>query len=150
MPITTAATSTPWSKGSPPTATCWRDAPFAAKVRPVQLGDFEMKKLALLAACAASLAFGGAARAGSYAIEHVTLIDGLGHAPQRDMTVEVEGDKIAAVTPSALAKPRGKAIDGHGKYLMPGLMDVHIHLHGGVDNKTDTNDSRPAALASYL
>ena len=111
-----------------------------------------MKNLALMAACAAGLAMAAAthADAASYAIEHVTLIDGLGHAPQRDMTVEVDGDKIAAVTPSALAKPKGKVIDGHGKYLMPGLMDVHIHLHGGVDNKTDTSDSRTAALASYL
>ncbi|MBS0361178.1 MAG: amidohydrolase family protein [Proteobacteria bacterium] len=109
-----------------------------------------MKKLALLAACAASLGMATAANAASYAIEHVTLIDGLGHAPQRDMTVEVDGDKIVAVTPSALAKPKGKAIDGRGKYLMPGLMDVHIHLHGGVDNKTDTAESRTAALASYL
>ncbi|MBS0332288.1 MAG: amidohydrolase family protein, partial [Proteobacteria bacterium] len=110
-----------------------------------------MKKLALLAACAASLALATAARAGSYAIEHVTLIDGLGHAPQRDMTVEVDGDRIVAITPSVLAKsPKGKVIDGRGKYLMPGLMDVHIHLHGGVDNATDNNETRTAALASYL
>lgn len=110
-----------------------------------------MRKLALLAACAASLAVATAARAGAYAIEHVTLIDGLGHAPQRDMTVEVDGDRIVAITPSALAKtPKGKAIDGRGKYLMPGLMDVHIHLHGGVDGRTDTAETRTAALASYL
>src|ERR1700761_2964175 len=114
-----------------------------------------MKKLALMAACAASLAMATgvatAAPADAYAIEHVTLIDGTGHAPQKDMTVEVEGDKVVAVTPSALARsPKGKVIDGHGKYLMPGLMDVHIHLHGGVDNKTDTNESRTAALPSYL
>src|ERR1700761_8359957 len=114
-----------------------------------------MKKLALMAACAASLAMATgvatAAPADAYAIEHVTLIDGTGHAPQKDMTVEVEGDKVVAVTPSALARsPKGKVIDGHGKYLMPGLMDVHIHLHGGVDNKTDTNESRTAALASFL
>jgi imidazolonepropionase-like amidohydrolase len=110
-----------------------------------------MKKLALLAACAVGLALATAANAASYAIEHVTLIDGLGHAPQRDMTVEVDGDRITAITPSALAKsPKGKVIDAHGKYLMPGLMDVHIHLHGGVDNRTDTNETRLQALASYL
>jgi imidazolonepropionase-like amidohydrolase len=114
-----------------------------------------MKRLALFAACAMALALPHAAAAETWAIEHVTLIDGTGRAPQADMTVTVDGDKIVAVIPSALAKPppKGsgtKVIDGHGKYLMPGLMDVHIHLHGGVDAKTDTNESRTAALASYL
>jgi imidazolonepropionase-like amidohydrolase len=114
-----------------------------------------MKKLALLAACAATFAIAPmAARAEAWAIEHVTLIDGLGHAPQPDMTVTVDGDRIAAITPSALAKaPRGKAIDGRGKYLMPGLMDVHIHLHGGAGPQPDLASTKAAAvqaLASYL
>ena len=111
-----------------------------------------MTRAALLAACAVGLAIAPmSARAETWAIEHVTLIDGLGHAPQADMTVTVEGDKIAAITPSAMLKaPKGHVIDGRGKYLMPGLMDVHIHLHGGVDQKTDTNESRTQALAGYL
>jgi imidazolonepropionase-like amidohydrolase len=110
-----------------------------------------MKKLALLAACAMAMALPRAALAETWIIEHVTLIDGTGHAPQVDMTVMVDGDKITAVTPSALVKsPKGHVIDGHGKYLMPGLMDVHIHLHGGVDQKTDTVESRTQALASFL
>ena len=110
-----------------------------------------MKKLALAAACAMAVVLPRAALAETWAIEHVTLIDGTGHAPQADMTVTVDGDKITAVTPSALAKsPKGKIIDGHGKYLMPGLMDVHIHLHGGVDQKGDTAESRTQALAGFL
>jgi imidazolonepropionase-like amidohydrolase len=114
-----------------------------------------MKKLALLAACAATFAIAPmAARAEAWAIEHVTLIDGLGHAPQPDMTVTVDGDRIAAITPSALAKaPRGKAIDGRGKYLMPGLMDVHIHLHGGAEPQASLAATKAAAvqaLASFL
>jgi imidazolonepropionase-like amidohydrolase len=110
-----------------------------------------MKKLAFAAACAMAVVLPRAALAESWAIEHVTLIDGTGHARQADMTVTVDGDKIVAVTPSALAKsPKGKVIDGHGKYLMPGLMDVHIHLHGGVDRKTDTVESRTQTLAGFL
>jgi imidazolonepropionase-like amidohydrolase len=113
-----------------------------------------MKKLALLAACAAMIAAPMAARAEAWAFQHVTLIDGLGHAPQADMTVTVDGDRIAAITPSALAKaPRGRVIDGRGKYLMPGLMDVHIHLHGGAGPQPDLAATKAAAvqaLASYL
>ena len=113
-----------------------------------------MRKLALLAACAAALVLPRAALAEAWAIEHVTLIDGSGHAPQPDMTVTVDGDRITAVTPSALARaPKGRVIDGHGKYLTPGLMDVHIHLHGGVEPQADLAATRAAAvhaLASYL
>lgn len=114
-----------------------------------------MKRLAILAACAVTLAITPqVALAEAWAIEHVTLIDGTGHAPQADMTVAVDGDRIAGVTPSALAKsPKGKVIDGRGKYLMPGLMDVHIHLHGGAEPQADMASMRVAAtqaLASFL
>src|SRR4051812_1837003 len=99
-----------------------------------------------------------AAHADNLYIEHVTLIDGI-HAPQRDMTVAVEGDKIATVAPSAIAHGlKGKKIDGKGKYLIPGLMDIHIHLKGGFDitGKVDAEMGPPnreegvAALASFL
>ncbi|MDB6045062.1 MAG: hypothetical protein JWM63_3613 [Gammaproteobacteria bacterium] len=100
-----------------------------------------------------------AAQADMVVIEHVTVIDGLGHAPQPDMTVAVDGNKIATVTPSSLASNlKGRHIDGRGKYLMPGLMDIHIHLRGGVDLTAKVGDtSAPPnrqqgveALASYL
>ena len=109
-----------------------------------------MRKLALLAACTATAALvvslPRAALADAWAIEHVTLIDGTGHAPQPDMTVTVDGDRIVAVTPSALVKsPKGRVIDARGKYLMPGLMDVHIQLHGGIADQHDAASARAAA-----
>ena len=55
-----------------------------------------MKKLALLAACAMALALPRAASAEAWVIEHVTLIDGTGHAPQADMTVIVDGGMLLA------------------------------------------------------
>ena len=98
------------------------------------------------------------ARAEDYVIEHVTLIDGL-HAPQSDMSVAVQGERIAAVGPSSLMRGiKGRRIDGSSKYLIPGLIDVHIHLRGGFDvsAKVDAPLGPPnreegvAALASYL
>jgi imidazolonepropionase-like amidohydrolase len=97
-------------------------------------------------------------RADDWVIEHVTLIDGT-HAPQADMTVGIEGERITAVGPSAVVRGlKGRRIDGKGKFLMPGLMDVHIHLRGGFDvsGKVDAELAPPnraegvAALASYL
>ena len=85
------------------------------------------------AAVIALLLSGGPAGADSVVIEHVTLIDGT-HAPQADMTVAVDGERIASVTPTVLAHGlKGRHIDARGKYLIPGLMDVHIHLRGGFD-----------------
>jgi len=106
----------------------------------------------------AVLLAGGPAQADNLVIEHVTLIDGT-HARQADMTVAVEGERITTVTPTALARGlNGRRIDARGKYLIPGLIDVHIHLRGGFDPspKPDTEPAPPhrqegvEALASFL
>lgn len=117
-----------------------------------------MRQGMILVACAAAQLMMFTANADSWEIQHVTLIDGV-HAPQSDMTVAIEGERISNVTPSAIAPAHtGRRIDGRGKYLMPGLIDVHIHLRGGFDvgGKVDAELAPPnreegvAALASYL
>jgi imidazolonepropionase-like amidohydrolase len=52
-----------------------------------------------------------------------------------DQTVIVDGDRIVAIGPAAKTPaPRGaRIIDGRGKYLMPGLMDMHVHLASEAD-----------------
>jgi len=46
-------------------------------------------------------------------------------------TVLIEGDRIAAIGPShEIAVPDGATrIDGRGRYLMPGLCDMHVHYN---------------------
>jgi imidazolonepropionase-like amidohydrolase len=117
-----------------------------------------MKSHRILVAALALLMPLLAAAADRLIIDHVTVIDGTGAAPQADMAVIVDGDKIAAVTPSKLAaSERGRRIDAGGKYLIPGLMDVHIHLRGagqasgpGAEQPKAGRDEAVAALASYL
>jgi imidazolonepropionase-like amidohydrolase len=51
-------------------------------------------------------------------------------APARlDMTVIVDGTRIAQVGPAAtISVPRGaRQVDGRGRYLIPGLWDMHVH-----------------------
>jgi imidazolonepropionase-like amidohydrolase len=115
-----------------------------------------MRRDAMISAILASLLVASAAQADDYVIEHVTLLDGI-HAPQSDMTVSVESDRIESVVPSAVAHDlKGHRIDGKGKYLMPGLMDVHIHLKGGFDITGNAELDPPdreagvQALASFL
>ena len=107
-------------------------------------------------ACLLSL---GAAQAAedSLLIKNVTLIDGTGVEPLQHASVLVVGERIALISPSDIKPPRGATvIDGKGKFLMPGLIDVHIHLRGVTDAKgpqgrpiVDETAAR-AALASYL
>ncbi|HKU16657.1 MAG TPA: amidohydrolase family protein [Steroidobacteraceae bacterium] len=117
-----------------------------------------MKIRSLLLAAAAALLMPALAGAERLIIDHVTVIEGTGRAPQRDMSVIIDGAQIAAVTPSQLAgNEAGRRIDARGKYLIPGLMDVHIHLRGaakasGPGTKWEESSRAEAlsALASYL
>jgi imidazolonepropionase-like amidohydrolase len=54
-------------------------------------------------------------------------------------TVVVRGDRIEAVGPEASTPvPDGAMrIDGRGRYLMPGLVDMHIHLQPGDGAPSD-------------
>jgi len=64
-----------------------------------------------------------------------------------DQTVVVRGDRIAAITPSSAAKvPAGAArIDGRGKFLMPGMAEMHAHIPGGP-SATDADMHRTLLL----
>jgi imidazolonepropionase-like amidohydrolase len=64
------------------------------------------------------------------AIEHVRLFDSQSATLQDDQTVVVEGALIARVGPTGkTVVPTGaERIDGHGRTLLPGLFDMHVHL----------------------
>ena len=63
------------------------------------------------------------------AITHVSVIDVSAGEARPDYTVVVNGNRITYAGPAAKASvPRGaQVIDGRGKFLMPGLWDMHIH-----------------------
>ena len=66
-------------------------------------------------------------------IHHVTVIDATGAAPRPDMTVMIENGRIAFVQNEGIVRDgKGGAIDidGRGKYLIPGLWDMHTHIAG--------------------
>lgn len=64
---------------------------------------------------------------------NATILDGSEHMePQPDMAVTVERGVITWMGPSAVAQaPAGaEVIDTGGAYLMPGLINMHVHLCG--------------------
>jgi hypothetical protein len=81
--------------------------------------------IALLAATACS---GGSAQR-TIAITHVSVIDVASGATRADNTVLVTGNRISYAGPAASASiPSGATvIDGRGKFLIPGLWDMHVH-----------------------
>ncbi len=71
------------------------------------------------------------ARIPALAMEHVTVLpmtaDG---SPLRDVTVVIREGRVTSITPSTqIGALRGvKRIDATGKWLMPGLADMHVHI----------------------
>ena len=72
-------------------------------------------------------------------IRGVTLIDGTGRPPLADATVVIDGSRIVQVVTGTVASPAGaQVVDGRGKFLMPGLIDVHTHVRGGGNRASET------------
>ena len=90
-------------------------------------------------------------------IRHATVIDGDGHQIA-DGTVVFGDGVIQAVGGPELASPAGALeIDGSGKYVTPGIIDVHSHLGDypspGVSSLSDGNEAtspvRPEVWAEH-
>jgi imidazolonepropionase-like amidohydrolase len=63
------------------------------------------------------------------AFTHVTVIDATGAGPRPDMTIVIEGNRIADIgkTGTVPLPDQAQLIDATGKYLIPGLWDMHVH-----------------------
>lgn len=77
-------------------------------------------------------------------IRGATVIDTAGERDMGDATVIVAGGRIKAVGRN-LPVPRGaRVIEARGKYLIPGLIDGHVHFFqsGGLHTRPDSIDLR--------
>src|SRR5262249_30223333 len=63
--------------------------------------------------------------------------DCAGHGAQRGMSLLISNGRIAAIGPAGRVKAPANAetLDGRGKYLIPGLWNMHVHLGGYSDGK---------------
>jgi hypothetical protein len=68
-------------------------------------------------------------------ITNVTVVDVKSGALLANRDVEIRDGRIAAVRPASASTIRNaRAIDGRGKFLIPGLWDCHIHLSWTTDS----------------
>jgi hypothetical protein len=99
-------------------------------LRPLATAAAAAAAAALLAACSAAAPRPKlAAQPGDLVITDVTVLPMDRDDPLPHHTVVVRGDKIIAVEPAdRVTVPAGaRRIDGAGKWLMPGLADMHVH-----------------------
>lgn len=70
------------------------------------------------------------------AFTHVQAVDVVAGRVLTDMTVVIAGDRIVAMGQSeSLRPPSGvQVIDATGKFLIPGLWDMHVHAWGGDED----------------
>ncbi|MFC1636820.1 hypothetical protein ACFL5Z_18500, partial [Planctomycetota bacterium] len=66
---------------------------------------------------------------------NATVIDTTGAPAKTDMTVVVKGDRIEALgkTGKLIVPQNRQVVDATGKFLIPGLWDMHVHPHDKKD-----------------
>jgi imidazolonepropionase-like amidohydrolase len=114
-----------------------------------------MRGLKLGAGLLALLAISVPAGAETTVLKNVTVIDGTGSAPQANSAIVMTDGKIAFVGPvSGLKVPAGATVkDLSGKFVMPGIIDSHVHvgmMHDVTqDFKYYTRENVEADLKQY-
>jgi len=70
--------------------------------------------------------------ASSFVIDNVNVVDVAAGAVVAGQRVVIVGSRIASVGPTGTVNgpPNAVVVDGRGKYLIPGLWDMHVHVTG--------------------
>jgi imidazolonepropionase-like amidohydrolase len=84
-------------------------------------------------------------------IRHATIVDVEHGRLIPDQAVATSGDKIVAVGKDAdIAKgwSAKQSVEGQGRYLIPGLWDMHVHFGGGPDLADENKALLPVYIAN--
>ena len=89
-----------------------------------------MKTSCLILALSACLTFAQERSPAGTSIVHVTIIDVASGERVPDQTLKIQADRILSIAPSQDADATAPgAVDAHGAFLIPGLWDMHVHVH---------------------
>lgn len=89
-------------------------------------------------------------------ITGATLLDGRGGAPVADAVIVMRGDRIFAAGPAAstpVPADVARTVDARGLYVMPGLIDLHLHVtsqRGDDFGRYPDSDAAAAIRATVL
>jgi imidazolonepropionase-like amidohydrolase len=86
------------------------------------------------------------------ALTHVTVIDMTGAQPAPDQTVLIDKEKIVVLGPAdSVSVPAGaRIVDAQGKFLIPGLADMHVHLTGAGEPNGSRDFLLPLLVANGI
>jgi imidazolonepropionase-like amidohydrolase len=114
-----------------------------------------IRRLLALSALALTVTFAAEARAEVTVLRDFTLIDGTGRPAAPHSAMVIDNGRITWVGPAGKLKAPARAavVNLKGKYVMPGLIDLHVHL-GDVkdmvqDKKFFTQDNVEHDLRTY-
>src|SRR5262245_56282592 len=90
--------------------------------------------LRVLVVALGALVFATPLGAQTVTIDNVTIVDVVKGKLSPNMTVVVDGKRIASVAKTRPGTPHsGTVMDGTGMYVIPGLWDMHIHAFSSDD-----------------
>jgi imidazolonepropionase-like amidohydrolase len=85
-------------------------------------------RLTLLALVSTSIALGAQSPASDViALTNASVVDTTNGAIQRNVTIVLRGGRIESVGPAA-APANARTFDVRGRYVLPGLIDAHVHI----------------------
>jgi imidazolonepropionase-like amidohydrolase len=76
------------------------------------------------------------AQSDAVAIAHANIVDVVTGQTSNDQTIIVQGNRIRSILPPGATKlaPGTRVLDATGKFVIPGLWDMHVHASGpGID-----------------
>src|SRR5713226_7302885 len=82
-------------------------------------------------------------------IEDVTLISPERPAPLPHVSVVIREGRIAEIDSNLVAGPHATRIDGRGRFLIPGLIDSHVHLGNIAWLDDDLINAHPELVRAY-
>ncbi len=82
-------------------------------------------------------------------IENVTLISPERAAPLLHVDVVIRDGRITEIGTNLHTGPNPRRIDGNGRFLIPGLIDSHVHAGHSAALDDDAIDAHPELWATY-
>jgi imidazolonepropionase-like amidohydrolase len=82
-------------------------------------------------------------------LTHATIFDGVSAELVENGAVVIEGERIREVTSGVVKLKDARVIDCGGRFLMPGLIDCHVHAYSPTFNLLVADHLPRSLLAAY-